>query len=1084
MCFRQLTLRARLVCTFLIFCFLQTQAKTFGQRITLKMQNAPLVTVLKEMRKQSGVDVFYDNKILQDHYKVSVNLKNAELKDALNEVFQHLPLTYHITKEGISITKSAAKPAQSIEAPVQDVINVEGRVVDQDGEPLVGASIVMKKEGRSTLSDVKGNFALKNVTKGCFLVISFVGYQTKEVGCREALGNVVLEILDNPLDAVQIIGYGKTSKRLTTGAVSTVRTEELEKQPVSNPLLALSGRVPGVYISEGSGIAGSQVNIEIRGVNTINGATRPLYIVDGVPFTSTPIEQTSGNQIVNGVVGGGFSPLDNIPTSDIESIDILKDADATAIYGSRAANGVVIITTKKGKAGAMKVNANIYSGVSQLVNRLKMLGTEDYLAIRRQAFANDKITPTLANAPDLLSFGEGYTNFIDYLYGNTASMVDGTVSVSGGSSQAQYLISANHRTQNSIFPYNFNDKKSTIRFNMQTHSQNARFFVNLSGAYTRNLNNLPSASISYYYALPPNLPLHKDDGTFFWHNSYQNPAAALKAPMEATTHNMLLNGSVKYVIMPGLEFKTELGFNRISNENYRAITRESRNPNTTVNGQLSYNLNNNQNLSVEPQFTYQRTLGPGRLEALLGGTYLNTQSTQPLFFIGSFTNDALYKSLTSVLMQFTASGNVESRYLSGFTRLNYVMANKYIVNVNARRDGSSRFGPGNKFGNFGSIGAAWIFGEERFIKDNLEWLNFGKIRGSYGTIGNDPYQDYAYLATYASSAFASNYSGVSSLMPLTLANKDFRWEVTKKMEFALDLNFLKDRLAFTAAWYRNRSDNLLIQVPIATQTGFETYLANLPALVQNKGWEFSLTTKNIARRDFSWSTSINFTASQNKLLSYPGLNKSSLANSYVVGQSLSVAQNYHFLGFEDGIAQFEDFDGDGTITSGSFVTTGKGDQIVSGNQDPKFFGGINNSFQYKNFSLDFLFSFVKKDGYNIYYEGSSVIPGIGNNLVADVLNKPFRYTTMRSGPAAIAYNRYKYSDAVFEDASFIRLKNVSLTYQFEEKAVKPLGLKNLSVYLRGQNLLTFSKYLGFDPETQGLAVPPLRMFTVGLQTTL
>jgi len=731
----------------------------------------------------------------------------------------------------------------------------------------------------------------------------------------------------------------------------------------------------------------------------------------------------------------------------------------------------------------MKVRANVYSGVSQVPKMLKLLNKDEYIAVRKKAFENDKLNPTLANAPDLLSFGDGETDFIDYVYGKSAGMVDASVSISGGTNQAQYLVSANHRTQNSIFPNSFRDNKTTLRFNLQTQSTNAKFFMNLSGGYTKNKNNLPSTNLSSIYTLPPNLPLYNADGSFYWHNSYTNPAAALLGPMEATTDNVLLSSSLKYVILPGLEFKTDLGFNRINNENYRAMTRNSRNPNTTVNGQLSYNTNYNQNFSIEPQLTYQRTLGPGRLEALLGGTYLNTIAAQPLFIIGTFTNDALYRNLGSVISQFSASGFSETRYLSGFARLNYVLDNKYILNLNGRRDGSSRFGPGNKFGNFGSIGAAWIFGEERFIKDNVDWLSFAKLRGSYGTVGNDPNKDYAYLATYTSSIFSSNYNGVASLIPLTLPNEHYKWEVTKKLELALDLNFLKDRISFSTAWYRNQSDNLLIDIPVASQTGFSTYLENLPALVQNQGWEFNVFTKNIATSNFSWTTSFNFTAATNKLAKYPGLSKSVLANQYVVGQPLSVELGYHLLGFDNGIAKFQDMDNNGIISAGSFETTGKGDQVVVGHSDPKFFGGLNNSIQFKSFTLDFLFSFVKKDGYNIYNYGMPFIPGNANNTFADVLKQPFRYTTMRSGEAATSYNRFRNSDGAFGDASFIRLKNVSINYQFEPQQLKAIGLKNLNIYLRGQNLWTYTKYLGFDPEMQGLAVPPLRMYTLGLQTT-
>jgi TonB-linked SusC/RagA family outer membrane protein len=1075
--------RTKLGTAVLTACLMQANAMAFGQRVTVKMKDVTVVSLLKEIRKQSNVDVFYDAKTLSDSYKVSVDLKNADIKEVLELALKGLPLTYQVTTEGITIRKGQRDAAVTKGTELQATIDMEGRIVGQNGQPLAGATVSVKGLGKSVQTTANGSFVLKNVPDGEILVVSYVGYLSKELIGRSQLGNIVLTVLDNPLDAVQVIGYGKTSKRLTTGAVATVRAEDLEKQPVSNPLQALSGRVAGVYISEGSGVAGSGVSMVIRGKNTINAGSEPLYIVDGVPFTAIPTELTSGQPVPNPLLGGSFSPFDNIPTSDIESIDILKDADATAIYGSRAANGVVMITTKKGKAGAMKVGVNVYTGATKITNGLEMLKTEDYLNIRRKAFENDKSTPTLANAPDLLSFGDGYTDFVDHVMGNMAGVTDGTVSFSGGSVLSQYLISANYRHQTSVFPGSFKDNKATLRFNLQSQTENGKFGVNLSGAYTKNINNLPSAGVNNLYALPPNLPLYKEDGNLYWHNSYANPVAALLAPMDMKTDNILLNSSLKYKIIPGLEFKTDVGFNRINLENIRALTRNARNPNTTTTGQVTYTTNYNQNFTVEPQLTYQRTLGPGRLESLVGSTFMSRQSVQPLLMIGTFTNDLLYNHIPSITTQFMNSGNVASRYLSVFGRLNYVMNNRYIVNLNGRRDGASRFGPGKRFGNFGSVGAAWVISEESFVKDQMPWVSFAKIRSSYGTIGNEPTEDYRYMSLYTSSLFEANYDGVSALNPERLGNKDFRWEVTRKLEVAMDLNFIKDRVSFSAAWYRNRSNNLLINIPMAAQTGFSEYMDNLGALVENKGVELNLNTQNIKKKDFSWSSSINFTVAKNRLVDYPDLESSEFANYYVMGQSLSVEQGYHFLGFKDGIAEFEDLDGDGVISSGSYVTTGIGDHIVLGNTDPKFYGGFQNNFSYKNFSLDFLFSFVKKDGYNIYNSYTSYVPGMANNLVADVLNKPFRYTMKGNSAAGIAYNRYKTSDATFGDASFIRLKNISLTYQFNEKQLKFLKLKQLNVYARGQNLWTITNYLGYDPETLGTAIPPMKMYTIGLQTS-
>ncbi len=1075
--------RTKLGSLVLTACLMQANAMAFGQRVTVKMKDVTIVSLLKEIRKQSNLDVFYDAKTLNDSYRVSVDMKNVDVKEVLAVALKGLPLTYQMTGEGITIRKTAQKGVATTLIEAQATVDMEGRIVGQNGQPLGGATVSVKGLGKSTQTNANGSFVLKNVQDGEILVVSYVGYLTKELIGRSQLGNIVLTVLDNPLDAVQVIGYGKTSKRLTTGAVATVRTEELEKQPVSNPLQALSGRVAGVYISEGSGVAGSGISMVIRGQNTINAGSEPLYIVDGVPFTAIPTELTSGTPVPNPLLGGSFSPFDNIPTSDIESIDILKDADATAIYGSRAANGVVMITTKRGKAGAMKVGVNVYTGANKITNGLKMLKTEDYLNIRRKAFENDKVTPTLANAPDLLSFGEGYTDFVDHVMGNMAGVTDGTVSFSGGSTLSQYLISANYRHQTAVFPGSFKDNKATLRFNLQSQTENSKFSVNLSGAYTKNINNLPSAGVNSIYALPPNLPLYKEDGNLYWHNSYANPVAALLAPMDVKTDNILLNSSLKYTIIPGLDFKTDVGFNRINLENTRALTRNSRNPNTTSTGQVTYTTNYNQNFTFEPQLTYQHTLGPGRLESLLGMTFMSRQSVQPLLMIGTFTNDLLYNHIPSIKTQFLNSGNVASKYMSVFGRLNYVMNNRYILNLNGRRDGASRFGPGKRFGDFGSVGAAWLISEESFVKEQLPWVSFAKIRSSYGTIGNEPTEDYRYMSLYTSSLFEANYDGVSTLNPERLGNKDFRWEVTRKLEVAMDLNFIKDRVSLSTAWYRNRSNNLLINIPIAAQTGFSEYMDNLGALVENKGWEFNLNTQNIKKKDFNWSSSINFTVAKNRLVDYPDLESSELANTYVMGQSLSVEQGYHFLGFKDGIAQFEDLDGDGVISSGSYATTGIGDYVVMGNTDPKFYGGLQNSFSYKNFSLDFLFSFVKKDGYNIYNSYTSYVPGMANNLVADVLNKPFRYTTLGNSAAAMAYNRYKTSDATFGDASFIRLKNLSFSYQFGEKQLKFLKLKQLNVYARGQNLWTITNYLGYDPETLGTAIPPMKMYTIGLQTS-
>ena len=420
---------------------------------------------------------------------------------------------------------------------------------------------------------------------------------------------------------------------------------------------------------------------------------------------------------------------------------------------------------------------------------------------------------------------------------------------------------------------------------------------------------------------------------------------------------------------------------------------------------------------------------------------------------------------------------MDYKYESGFGRLGYDWDGKYLISGNIRRDGSSRFGPDRQFGTFGSIAGAWIFSMEPFAKELFPWLSFGKIKTSYGTIGNDRIQDYQYEATWRSSVGAS-YGGIAGIVPTRIANADIQWEVTKKLDAAIELGFLKDRLFFAADLYRNRSGNLLGSTPLASQAGATSYYNNLPGLVQNKGIELELTSTNIKTRDFTWSTSINATVPQNKLLSFPNLKSTTYANTYVVGQSLNLAPAYHFTGFTNGIATVEDVNKDGVITSG-LAANGKGDVIIAGNTDPKIYGGLNNTFRYKGFQLDILFQGVKRQGYDVL----GVAPGKNYNMPEYLLNTPFKYTATAGTAASNAYNYYAGSDAAFGDASFIRLKNVSLAYNVPAKLLKRMKLDAFQLYMHGQNLLTITHYKGLDPETQAFNLPPLKMLIAGIRVT-
>jgi hypothetical protein len=404
--------------------------------------------------------------------------------------------------------------------------------------------------------------------------------------------------------------------------------------------------------------------------------------------------------------------------------------------------------------------------------------------------------------------------------------------------------------------------------------------------------------------------------------------------------------------------------------------------------------------------------------------------------------------------------------------LNWNLSDKCVINGAFRRDGSSRFGPARKYGDFGSVGAAWIFSEESLIKD-LNIFSFGKIRSSYGITGNDQTDNYAYMDTYTSTT--ASYGGLPGFYPTRIANPNFSWESNHKFEIAAELGFFNDRLRVTSAWYRNRSDNMVVTAtPLPSQTGFSTYTANLNALVENTGLEFDFKVAPVKTKNINWDLSFNISQSNNKLKSLPSELSSLYGNTYQVGQSLNSFVVYHFTGFSNGVAQFQDRNGDGKITAG--LTN---DGYAAGSKDPKFYGGLSSSFRYKNLQVDFLFNFVKQKGI-----GQISFPGTLGSQTKDLLTTPFKPSTLTSSASYVSYNQYLASDANITDASFIRLRNVSVSYSLPAKWTETVKVKQARLFIHGQNLWTITGFKGFDPETQGatpVTLPPLKMLTAGIQ---
>jgi TonB-linked SusC/RagA family outer membrane protein len=962
-----------------------------------------------------------------------------------------------------------------------------GVVTDELGHTMPGATVKLSQSDQGVTADKNGIFALSNIPLTGKLAISFIGYQTLELSydlrSQQSL-NITLKADANSLNEVQVIGYGTTTKRLNTGSVSTVTAESIAKQPVTNVLSALEGQVAGLNVQTSNGLPGGNISVNIRGQGSITAGTNPLYIIDGIPFSSTIVSSTS--TLAASSINGAESPFNSINPADIESITVLKDADATSIYGSRGANGVILITTKKGKAGKTKTDITISQGTNQVANLPSLLNLQQYLMIRNEAFKNDGLTPSAdpnspAYAPDLKVWDTTKsTNWPKYLLGNTGHVTDGQGSVSGGNNNTTFVIGGNFHSETTILPGDNLYQRGGIHATIQHTSLNNKFFIQLTNSFTIDNNQLanPANGISGDLLLPPDYPIYNSSGNLNW-TAGANPAADLLATSKIQTENLVTNLLLKYTVAPDLDVKVSTGINKINIDQVETFPTASLYP-----GSINYSNfgnNSNQTFIIEPQIDYTKNFGSSHLNVLAGGTYQYSLAQGQLVVAQGFSSEGLLDDLGSASSYSASNSYDQYKYESVFGRATYSLSDKYIVNASIRRDGSSRFGPDNRFGNFGAVGAAWLFGSESFIKTNIPFLSYGKLRASYGLTGNDQIADYQYLSTYGSSY--NIYQGISALQPSIIANNDFHWEVTKKLDYAVELGFLKDHILLTVDRYINRSSDQLVAYAIPTITGFSSYEANLPAVIVNSGWEFELNTVNLKSSNFKWTTNFNFTVPKNELQSFQDFSSSAYAQTLRLGYDITRVTGVKFLGVNPatGYASYAPQPGSSSTDPYFYYTEGK--------LTPDFYGGIGNTISYKNWSFDIFGQFNK----HMLPGGIVYTPGTLDNNYSIALSrwqKPGDVTNMPRASTTDDFY-YSYSSANFVNASYFRIKNIALSYTLPAQWLKKANVDRLRIYLQGQNVFTFwnKNSTLFDPESGAISagaanIPPLKSFVAGFEITL
>lgn len=942
---------------------------------------------------------------------------------------------------------------------------VTGKVTGAgDGLPLPGVSVTVK--GSTTIgtqTDVNGNFRLVVPSTAKVLVFRYIGFLPNESAVATTV-NVKLQEDQKQLSEVVVVGYGTQIKQDLTGSISGVKAKDIENLPLTTFENALQGRASGVFINQGSGKLGQGINIRIRGISSISASSQPLFVIDGIPVESRALGSATEPD----------NPLSSIAPDDIESIDVLKDASAAAIYGSRAANGVILVTTKTGKAGKTKINVGYFTGTSEPTKKRDWLNASEYLQLFSDAANNSSLNGILWNQDDpedaWLEFGAGtddWANPVDTDWANqafqTGAISQYSISANGGDAKTRFFISGSYNDQKGILLANeFN--RANGRMNID-HSINSKVKVGVNLSLNKSVNYRVASDNAFtnplqLNAIPPIQPIRDADGNLNTTTLYYNVLRDLEgASAVSKQFRSLSTGFLNYDIIPGLTYRGEFGFDviQLEEENYNSDqTLDGAPTGIGFNNQVrSSNYNTNNTLS------YTKTFGDHNFQILGGMSYQEGRTFSASISAQGFPNRKFTKIASAAIINGGNSSETGFSFLSYFSRANYKFKNRYLLGASVRVDGSSRFGSNNRYGTFPSVSGGWIVSEEKFLKDKVKVLSFFKLRASYGITGNSEIGNFSALSLYAASPYADQAGIVFSQIGVD----DLRWEKTKQLDLGLDFGLFKDRITGEIDYFDKETSDLLLNFQLPAINGFTNVTRNVGGL-ENKGLEFTINTQNLVGK-FKWSSNFNISTYKNKIINMNG----TVING---GQrQLGTAREglpygtffgpkYAGVNPANGNAQY--FNEDGSIADQDDFD---GFEQVVGDPNPEFYGGFGNKFSYKGFDLDVQTQFVYgNDLYNIagyfqsvngdYYDNQSKDQlGYWKNP-GDITNIP--QPRLLDGNGAIKSSRW------VQDGSYFRVKNVTLGYALPKTLFGKLKVENARIYVSGQNLFTLTDYEGYDPE--------------------
>lgn len=974
---------------------------------------------------------------------------------------------------------------------------ISGKVTSSDdGAGLPGVSVSVKGKNQGTLTDATGGYRL-SVDGDVTLVYSFIGFiSVEEPANGRSIINVQLKTDVRNLNEVVVTGYGQQIKRDLTGNIAKVKAADIQDQPVTTFDQALQGKAAGVQINAGSGKLGQGIQVRVRGQSSVSASNQPLYIVDGTPVTTDNLSFNSAST----------NPLADINPQDIESVDILKDASAGAIYGARAANGVVLITTKRGKAGRTNITFGAQYGSSKPTKKLQFLNTEQYVNFYNRAAGNsDRIEGIDPADPDSYSsYMKGFyetqglgtygtpnqvsTNWGDLAY-QDAPYQQYDFNMNGGNEKTTFYLSGQLLDQKGILIGNAL-KRYTGRINLD-HQVSSRFRAGFNMGLTRTYNQRLSADNQFdnpmqMVALPPmtpatdpvtGLPVGTPPGDISIPLYYNPLINAGNAYFNTTVYRNISNVYGQLEIAKGLAFRSEFGLDVLNQQEELYY-----NSKTQRNFSAPLGIGQNRFVRVENYntnnfFTYTTAFGRSHLDATVGMSFQQSQQKTNFTEGRDFPSDA-YRQIASAARKTDGSSTQSDfRFLSYFARANYKFADRYLLGASARIDGSSRFGRNSRYGFFPAVSVGWVLSEEEFLKNN-NTITFLKLRSSYGrtgnadiqTAGNVSLQNFPQLGLFIGDA---SYGTLPGQRPFQLANPDLKWETTNQFDIGIDFGILNNRINGEIDYYNKQTSGLLLNVNVPGTTGFATQFRNVGSL-ENKGFEFVINSENLTGA-FRWSTSFNAATNRNKITNLQGqiieggINAMSRA---VEGQPLGTFFTQEYAGVDpangDALWYKNTTNPDGTVDRSTTNVYSQAQRVVFGSPLPKWTAGITNTFSYKGFTLSVLFNGVFGNKINFYGVGrySAANGRFEDNQTVDQLAAWTPENTNTNVPEARLYynNGAQSSSRFILDGSFVRLRTATLSYNLPKTLISKAKLTNVRLFVTGQNLLTFTNYKGWDPE--------------------